>query len=493
MILSPKELETNYVNHINLDEICLLEYDVTIHNFKPFLFALEWSIYTTLSRTLNHFTKYYRLKLGDFIITIPFILIILTLTLYFLFINNIKYTGILSQICLFITILTSLKKINILPFDKIIYYHKIFSILTLFISLFHGIVGIYIKRNKRINDKIITGYIFYILLLIINLFSVTKFKDKYYHIFVNVHKILFIFIFIISMIHGNGLTIIPLFIYLIDLFYRLYLVKKINKLKWNINYSILSKDIIKIEILDNKLYCHSAQYVYICIPQISLLEWHPYSIANAPNENKIIYIKVLGDWTKNLKYLIQNNEKIDIYFDGFYGNISKYLLEYQYILLIGGGLGITPILSILKHIYYNYKNNLQYIKKIHFICSFDDFQKITHLLDSIYSEYKEIFNKENIYKFNLFNTYIHITNNKNNISNNELDIFSFKYFISQERPNIHKYITDFNMMAFNDNIKKIGIFTSGPEAMVNDVFEYANLVSKTTNIKHDIYTENYKY
>jgi NADPH oxidase len=295
------------------------------------------------------------------------------------------------------------------------------------------------------------------------------------------------------MIHGNGLTIIPLFIYLIDLFYRLYLVKKINKLKWNVNYSILSKDIIKIDILDNKLYCHSAQYVYICIPQISLLEWHPYSIANAPNENKIIYIKVLGDWTKNLKYLIQNNEKIDIYFDGFYGNISKYLLEYQYILLIGGGLGITPILSILKHIYYNYKNNLQYIKKIHFICSFDDFQKITHLLDPLYSEYKEIFNKENIYKFNLFNTYIHITNNKNNISNNDLDIFSFKYFISQERPNIHKYITDFNMMAFNDNIKKIGIFTSGPEAMVNDVFEYANLVSKTTNIKHDIYTENYKY
>ena len=52
------------------------------------------------------------------------------------------------------------------------------------------------------------------------------------------------------MIHGNGLTIVPLFIYLIDLFYRLYLVKKINKLKWNVTYSILSNDILKIEILD---------------------------------------------------------------------------------------------------------------------------------------------------------------------------------------------------------------------------------------------------
>ena len=50
------------------------------------------------------------------------------------------------------------------------------------------------------------------------------------------------------------------------------------------------KGILKIEILDNLIYCNSAQYVYICIPQISLLEWHPYSIANAPNENKIIYI-----------------------------------------------------------------------------------------------------------------------------------------------------------------------------------------------------------
>ena len=39
MFSSPRELETNYVNHINLDEISLLEYDVTIHNFKPFLSA----------------------------------------------------------------------------------------------------------------------------------------------------------------------------------------------------------------------------------------------------------------------------------------------------------------------------------------------------------------------------------------------------------------------------------------------------------------------
>ena len=79
MIVSPKELESNYINHINLDEISLLEYDINLYNIRPFLFALEWTIYTGLSQTINYFTKYYRLKLGDFIITIPFIFIIIKL------------------------------------------------------------------------------------------------------------------------------------------------------------------------------------------------------------------------------------------------------------------------------------------------------------------------------------------------------------------------------------------------------------------------------
>ena len=34
MISSPKELETNYINHINLDEICLLEYDVQLNQIN---------------------------------------------------------------------------------------------------------------------------------------------------------------------------------------------------------------------------------------------------------------------------------------------------------------------------------------------------------------------------------------------------------------------------------------------------------------------------
>jgi NADPH oxidase len=483
------EVENNY---INLDEISIFDYDIKFNNINKYLFAFEWCLYTFLSQPLNYFTKIYHIKLGDFIIIFPIIIFIISFSLYFLITLNIKYTGIFSQICLFITLLTALKKINILPFDKLIYYHKMFSILTLFISLLHGIVGIYIPRNNIINYKIITGYIFYILLLIINLFSISKFKDRFYHVFVNIHKIIFLLIFIIAMMHGNGLVICPVIVYLIDLIYRIYLVKKINNLKLDIKYEIVSHDLIKIEIIDNKVYCNSGQYIYINIPQISLLEWHPYSIANAPNENKICYINVIGDWTNKLKDKIKKNEKLDILIDGFYGNISKFLLEYQYIILFSGGIGITPILSILRHIYYNYKNNLQHIKKIYFICSFKDYNSIVNLLDPIYFEYREIFDKENIFQISLFNTYIHITNNKN--KNMDLnDLCKFKYCVKESRPNISDYLNDFNSLAYNNSIKKIGIFASGPENMINEVIEYASILGKNTKIRQDIYTENYKY
>ena len=127
------------------------------------------------------------------------------------------------------------------------------------------------------------------------------------------------------MLHGNGLTIYILIIYLFDLFYRIYLVKKITKLKLDITYSLVDDNIIKIEIYNNSIIYNSGQYIYLCIPQISILEWHPFSISNSPNENITFYIKILGDWTLKLKNKIINEEKIDMLIDGFYGNISKYL------------------------------------------------------------------------------------------------------------------------------------------------------------------------
>lgn len=494
MYLPQTESDVNYVRHINLDQTSILDYDIKFNNFYNFIFAIEWSLYTYLSQSITFLTKVYRIKLGDLIITLPIILLIATLSLYFLYMFNIKYTGVLSQVCLFITILTTLKKINILPFDKAVYYHKIFSMLTLFISLIHGIVSIYITKNNKINSKIATGYVFYMLLLINNLISISRFKDKFYNVFVSIHKILFILIFIIAMFHSNGYILYVFILYLLDMFYRIYLINKIKNLQLHVEYSVISKNLIKLEIVDKTIISKSGQYIYICIPQISLLEWHPFSITSSPYENKTLYIKVVGDWTRKLKNKILDGDNLDILIDGFYGNIAKYLLEYQYILIFGGGLGITPILSIIKYICYNYKNNLRHIKKVYFICTFEEYANILALLDPLYFEYKEVLNKENVYlDTTLFNTFVHISKDKYNRNTHMIETCKSKYNIHEDRPDIRRYLTDFNLLAFRNQVKKIGVFASGPENMINDVFEYSVSVSKNSKIRYDIYTENYKY
>ena len=43
------------------------------------------------------------------------------------------------------------------------------------------------------------------------------------------------------------------------------------------------------------------QYVFICVPAISLWEWRPFSLSSHPMADKVtVHIRVLGDCTKKL-------------------------------------------------------------------------------------------------------------------------------------------------------------------------------------------------
>lgn len=47
------------------------------------------------------------------------------------------------------------------------------------------------------------------------------------------------------------------------------------------------------------------QYCYINIPEISVMEWHPFSITSSPYDDFIsFHIEAAGDWTKALQSII---------------------------------------------------------------------------------------------------------------------------------------------------------------------------------------------
>ena len=79
-------------------------------------------------------------------------------------------------------------------------------------------------------------------------------------------------------------------------------------------------------------------------------EEHPFTISSAPGDDGCLAftVKASGDYTRALRQAVQGDRAR---VDGPYGRFSYVLRTQpgQPLLLIAGGVGITPMLSMLEH------------------------------------------------------------------------------------------------------------------------------------------------
>ncbi|VVA12646.1 Hypothetical predicted protein [Prunus dulcis] len=123
----------------------------------------------------------------------------------------------------------------------------------------------------------------------------------------------------------------------------------------------------------------SGQYIYVNCSAISPFQWHPFSITSAPGDDYLsIHIRTLGDWTSQLKSIFSKvcqppsseqsgllradiapgNVKLRmprLLIDGPYGAPAQDYKEYEVLLLVGLGIGATPLISIVKDVLTNIK------------------------------------------------------------------------------------------------------------------------------------------
>jgi len=112
-------------------------------------------------------------------------------------------------------------------------------------------------------------------------------------------------------------------------------------------------------------------------------EWHPFTISSAPEEEYVsVHIRIVGDWTDSLYTFLNPNKRIGIIqenvtsapdgspifrIDGPFGSASEDVFNFKSVMLIGGGIGVTPFGSILRHINYTIKANRQnLLEKVYF-------------------------------------------------------------------------------------------------------------------------------
>lgn len=111
------------------------------------------------------------------------------------------------------------------------------------------------------------------------------------------------------------------------------------------------------------------QYAEVCIPAVARHEWHPLTIASAPHERAVVFfIAVAGGWTAAVAAAVaaaksaEGPSALHVRVRGPYGAPCVAAAHFDSLLLVGGGAGVTPIVSLAKAVAWERSNGVASIE-----------------------------------------------------------------------------------------------------------------------------------
>eukprot|EP00037_Helgoeca_nana_P028113 m.327828 g.327828 ORF g.327828 m.327828 type:complete len:890 (+) comp27684_c0_seq1:429-3098(+) len=247
-----------------------------------------------------------------------------------------------------------------LPFDHIILHHRFLGRVTVVLSLAHGIMYFDRFLQNSTEQTYWAGMAALCCGLGIAATTTDFVRRKLFHVFFWTHY-LFIGFFAFSYVHvrqARPFLIVAVAIYALDKTLRFF---------WTLlpcrTTLFLAHGDRTVQVcwpknpLTRLMGRHKVgQYVFVNFPELSLTEWHPFSVSSGPHEDGMeIHIRALGDHTRRivaLSLLCASTKRLPlIRSDGPYGYLDFSYRRYGMLLLAGGGIGITPIISMLKDVY----------------------------------------------------------------------------------------------------------------------------------------------
>eukprot|EP01038_Epipyxis_sp_PR26KG_P008087 gene8087-10955_t len=285
--------------------------------------------------------------------------------------------------------------------------------------------------------------------------------------------------------------------------------------------TLLPGDIIKLNF--PKIFSYQpGQYCFIMIKSINVYEFHPFSISSSPHEESMTFhIRALGDWTQKLQSIVsESNSKeiqLEIRIEGPYGNsmIDIEGDQYEVIMLISGGIGITPLLSTWNYLV-NEQAKGRTLRKVIFVSSAKDEDVLKALNENRMTSIAEYVKTNNRFTSkNRVSPIDYAENDANFNSRSEgiktleldsLNIFHSELYTSKKstndlerngsnnifngRPNLPDLFTRTSSFCMNQDIKRVGVVVCGPTSLINEVVDicHASLLTYS-GIRFDVHKE----
>jgi predicted ferric reductase len=161
-------------------------------------------------------------------------------------------------------------------------------------------------------------------------------------------------------------------------------------------------DVLEIRFRRGNFRYRAGQWLYLRAPAVSAMEWHPFTISSAPEDDTIsIHIRCVGDWTRGLRELLVPDYKTCpmrtaltppgrpvLHIDGPMGSASDLILKWKKgsVLMVAAGIGVTPFSSVLRSLHYRVRgvgNNRVVPSKFYFVWSTRDYEGFEWLRDEL--------------------------------------------------------------------------------------------------------------
>ncbi|XP_019413707.1 PREDICTED: ferric reduction oxidase 2-like [Lupinus angustifolius] len=223
----------------------------------------------------------------------------------------------------------------------------------------------------------VAGELALIIGLLMWIATIQRIRRKMFELFFYTHNlyILFIIFFIFHISITFACIMLPgFYLFLVDRYLRFLQSRHQVRL---ISARVLPCETVELNFSKGHgLTYNPTSIMFINIPSISKLQWHPFSVtsnSNLERENLSVVIKSEGTWTQKLYKLLSSpsiTDRLGVSVEGPYGPASTNYQRHDTLVLISGGSGITPFISIIREFIFMSTNFKCKTPKIILICVF---------------------------------------------------------------------------------------------------------------------------
>ncbi|CAI8604437.1 unnamed protein product [Vicia faba] len=202
-------------------------------------------------------------------------------------------------------------------------------------------------------------------------------RRKFFELFFYIHHLYIVFVvfFVLHVGFSYSCIMLPgLYLFLIDRYLRFLQSQQKIRL---VSARVLPCEAVELNFAKNPGLCYGpTSIIFINIPSISKLQWHPFSItscSHTDSDTLSIVIKSSGNWSRTLYQKLSTSSppsQLDVSIEGPYGPALTFFSRHEMLVMVSGGSGITPFISIIRLLLFKANNEGGKTLKVLLICSF---------------------------------------------------------------------------------------------------------------------------